>query len=288
MLISQEFLDSLVGSRLNGVSGLMRVSNEEKTVRQSIESVINVVDELVVVYHNCLDNTVKILTDLAFKYKKISLHEYTQYVIPANTSSYTEGFNPIHSLANYYNFGLSKCKFNWFLKIDADQIYFEEELSKLFKCKETTKYYCMVGYNVTVDSNDDISVSTFESIPLNGCHGDHFLTEIKIGSCFRMVKYDDGSYAQCEQYYEPNLEWYMFDFSIGGAFWYHLRYFKDRGMDFYLSQEEKDSVVNSVKFKYLRSKLCDKYSDTKIRRIIKSFSKNKAKLLRRNFVNISL
>ena len=284
MLITQECLNSLVSSREYGVSGLMRVSNEEKTVRQSVESVINVVDELVIIYHNCVDNTVKILTELALKYKKISLHEYTQYVIPANTGGYIEGFNPCHSLANYYNFGLSKCKYNWFLKIDADQIYFEEELSKLIKSKESSKYYCMVGYNVTVDNNDDISVSTFENIPLNGCHGDHFLTEIKIGSCFRTVQYDDGSYAQCEQYYEPNLYWYMFDFSIGGAFWYHVRYFKDRGTDFYLTKEEKDSVSSSVNFKYLRSRLCDKYSDTKIRRIIRGFNKHKSKLLRSNFV----
>jgi len=284
MFITQEFLDSLVSDREYGVSGLMRVSNEENTVRQSIESVINVVDELVVVYHNCKDKTVDILNDLSLKYKKISIFEYTQYVIPANTGGYVEGFNPSHSLANYYNYGLSKCRYNWFLKIDADQIYFEEELDKLFKKRQPKSYYCMVGYNVTVDASDNISVSTFEGIPLNGCHGDHFLTEIKLGSCFRMVRYDDGSYAQCEQYFEPNLYWYMFDFSIGGAFWYHVRYFKDRGIEFLLSDEEINTVSSSVYFKYLRSKLCDKYSDTKIRRIVRSFNKHKSKLLRSNFV----
>ena len=73
MLITQEFLNSLIVTRKYGVSGLMRVSNEEKTVRQSIESVINVVDELVIVYHNCIDNTVEILKNLALKYKKISV-----------------------------------------------------------------------------------------------------------------------------------------------------------------------------------------------------------------------
>ena len=284
MLISQKFLDSLVEHRKEGVSGLMRVSNEEKTVKQSIESVINVVDELIIVYHNCYDKTVSILEDLSSKYSKISIFEYTQYVIPANSGGYIEGFNPCHTLANYYNFGLSKCTFRWFLKIDADQIYFENELRLLFEKRKSKAYYCMVGFNVLVDNNDDTSVIIFEDLPINGYHGDHFLTEIKTGSCFRIVKNPDGSYSQCEQYYEPDICWGKFDFSLGGSFWYHVRYFKDRGSDFYLSDKEKIHVKEYVNFKYLRSKLGDKYSDTKIRRIVNSFNKHKSKLLRSNYV----
>jgi len=284
MLISQKFLDSLVKNRKEGVSGLMRVSNEEKTVKQSIESVINVVDELVIIYHNCYDNTVSILESLALKYSKISIFEYKQYVIPANSGGYIEGFNPYHSLANYYNYGLSKCNYKWFLKIDADQIYFEDELRKLFNKRQSKAYYCMVGFNVLVDINDNISVFLFEDLPINGYHGDHFLTEIKIGSCFKILNYGDGSYSQCEQYYEPNINWGMFDFSLGGSFWYHVRYFKDRGSNFVLSDKEKVYVKKYVNFKYLRSILGDKYSDTKLCRVVKGFNKYKNKLLRSNFM----
>lgn len=284
MLITQEFLNSLVITRKDGVSGLMRVSNEEKTVRQSIESVINVLDELVIVYHNCVDNTIVILKELAFKYKKISLFEYTQYVIPANTGGYVSRFNLCHSLANYYNYGLSKCKYNWFLKIDADQIYFEDELKNLFSSRQSLNYYCIIGFNVTVDINNDISVGSFDDVPINGHHGDHFLTEIKIDSCFTIPQKADNSYCQTEQYYEPGLSWDMFNFSVGGAFWYHIRYFKDIGTDFYLSEQEKATVSAYINFKYLRSKLCNKYSDTKIRKIVSCFNKNKVKLLRSNFV----
>lgn len=284
MLITHEFLNSLVNSRECGVSGLMRVNNEEKTVRQSIESVINVVDELVIIYHNCVDNTIEILEELSIKYTKISLFEYTQYVIPANSGGYVEGFNPCHSLANYYNYGLSKCKYNWFLKIDADQIYFEDELKDLFNNRQPLNYYCMVGFNVTVDNNNNISVGSYDSVPINGHHGDHFLTEIKIDSRFIIPKNDSKSYCQTEQYSEPGICWDKFNFTIGSAFWYHVRYFKDKGIEFYLSEEEIQTVDKFINFNYLRERLCDKFSDSKISKLIECFHKNKFKLTRDKFI----
>jgi glycosyltransferase involved in cell wall biosynthesis len=283
MLITQEDLNRQVLHRLDGVSGLMRVKNEERTVRQSVESVINVVDELVIIHHNCTDNTIPILLELAKKYPKISLYEYTQHVIPANTNGYVEGFDQKFTLANYYNFGLLKCKYKWVLKIDADQIYFEEELKTLFENKRSGCYHCMIGFNVIIDKNGDITVGNFENIPINGHHGDHFLTEIKIGSCFRIPKYEDGTYCQFEQYYEPGICWDVFDFSIGGAFWYHLRQFKELGLDFCFTEEEKNLVEERVSFEYLRSKLCKKYIDLKIQKVVECFFKNREKLNLNNF-----
>ena len=284
MFITQEFLNSIVSTRKPGVSGLMRVSNEEKTVRQSIESVINVLDELIIIHHNCIDNTVNILNSLALKYTKIIIYEYTQYVIPANKGEYIEGFNKEHSLANYYNYGLSKCNYNWFLKIDADQIYFEDELKNLFNNRQSLNYYCMVGFNVTVDVNNNISVGSFDAVPINGHHGDHFFTEIKIDSCFSIPQYNNKLYSQCEQYYEPGINWDKFDFTIGSAFWYHIRYFKDRGINFTLSDEEIQTVDMFVNYNYLRSRLCNKFSNLKILKIVECFHKNKFKILRNKFI----
>jgi len=289
-IITQEFLDSLVDHRSKGVSGLMRVRNEEKTLKQSIESVINSLDELVIIYHDCTDNSVSILKKLAQKYNKICLYEYTLPVIPANTGGYVEGFNPCHSLANYYNYGLSKCKYNWFLKIDADQIYFENELSSLIDKvvrSNTTiydnEYFCMVGFNVSVDKDNNVMVHMFEDIPLNGYHGDHFLTKIKRGSWFIIPRHTNGEYKQCEEYREPNINWNKFNFNVGGGFWYHMRFFKDTGEDFILTEEEITTVDKYLNFDYLRSRLCDKHTDENIHNIVKSFSANKKLLLREYF-----
>jgi hypothetical protein len=285
MFIYKEDLDLQVPHRTDGISGLMRVKNEEKTVRQSVESVINTVDEIVVIYHSCTDNSVSILEELVKKYPtKIKLYEYKQHVIPANTNSYIKGFDEKFSLANYYNFGLLKCRYKWFLKIDADQIYFEEELKSLFSNKQQGRYYCMVGFNVTIDKNNDIAVSNFQNVPINGHHGDHFLTEIKLGSCFRIPMYEDGTYSQCEQYYEPGVNWGNFDFSLGGAFWYHVRQFKCNRSDFYFSEEEKKSINKYINYEYLRSNLCSKYSDYKIHKIIECFFNNKDMLLLNKFL----
>lgn len=290
-LITQDFLNELVNTRKSGVSGLMRVKNEEKTVRQSIESVIKVLDELVVIYHECVDNTLNILKEIASIYPKVMLYEYKQHVIPANSGQYIDGFNPAHSLANYYNFGLSKCTYNWFLKIDADQIYFEDELRNLINHRQPNKHYCMVGFNVLVDKNNNIGTGKlFEGNPLNGCHGDHFLTEIKKDSCFKMLKNNTGEYKQCEEYSHPEIEWSVFDFSIGGAYWYHVRYFKDfrdkeLSLNFSLTPEDMQSVQKYINFNYLAQILKrDKISDDKIDRIIECFHKYKHKLNRNNFI----
>lgn len=272
-LITQKKLDSLVDSREEGVSGLMRVRNEIHTLERSILSVMNILDELVIIYHDCTDGSKELILSYADRFPdKIKAYEYTNRVIPANSGGYVDGFIEQESLANYYNFGLSKCSFRWFMKVDADQIYIESELRELFNNRQPGKYYCMVGFLTTVDTDKDICVHLFEGLPINGHHGDHFLTEIKRGSCFKIKKRTDNEYFQCEQYYEPDIKWSDFDFSLGGAFWHHVRQYKDRPQEFYLDKKEKLNIQNYINFRYLRNALpVDKFTDIKIEKIVKSF-----------------
>ena len=47
--------------RKNGLSGLLRTRNEAKLLGPCIDSCINALDELIVVYNDCTDNTKEVL-----------------------------------------------------------------------------------------------------------------------------------------------------------------------------------------------------------------------------------
>lgn len=122
-----------------GVSGLMRVRNEADFVGASIDSCINALDELIIVYNDCTDTTPQIVKEKAREYPdKIKVYEYPYKVYGVNLSKeeydyiISQPLDSPHRLCNYYNFALSKVNYRNAVKIDADQIYFTEKL----------KYWC--------------------------------------------------------------------------------------------------------------------------------------------------
>jgi glycosyltransferase involved in cell wall biosynthesis len=90
------------------ISGLMLVQYEEPYIGKAIKSVLNIVDELVIVLaDNVTSNTIDIMNEyLCDKLNVISLSnmDYTTHLECANI-------------------GLSKCKYPWILRVDADMIY---------------------------------------------------------------------------------------------------------------------------------------------------------------------
>lgn len=122
-----------------GVSGLMRVRDDAEFVGASIDSCIDALDELIIVYNDCTDDTPNIVREKAKQYpEKIRVYEYPYkvYAINLTKEEYdyitNESLDSPHRLCNYYNFALSKVKYEYAMKIDADQIYFTEKL----------KYWC--------------------------------------------------------------------------------------------------------------------------------------------------
>lgn len=121
-----------------GVSGLMRVKDDEEFIAQSIDSCIEALDELIIVYNGCTDRTPEIIETKAIQYAgKIRYFEYEPIVYANNLTKEEYDFvksQPIdspHLLANYYNFGLSKVGYKYVMKIDADQIYFTDQLKEI-------------------------------------------------------------------------------------------------------------------------------------------------------------
>ena len=131
----------------NGVSGIMRVKNDAEFIEASIDSCIDALDELVIVYNDCSDNSPELIYKKQMQYPdKIKVYEYKHKIYSINLTKeeyeYAKSLpsDSPHLLCNYYNFALSKVTCQYAMKIDADQIYFSDKL------KEWCDAYRNVGY----------------------------------------------------------------------------------------------------------------------------------------------
>jgi len=141
-------------NRQDGISGFMRIKNEEQFIEKAVLSWINFVDELVIVYNRCTDKTPAILKKLEKTYpNKIKLYHYIPIVYPFNTKKFQEtNENSIHSFCFYSNFALSKTNYNICVKIDGDHIAIPKNLKKIYdnlkKNKMKNSIYYFNGFNI--------------------------------------------------------------------------------------------------------------------------------------------
>ena len=118
-----------------GVSGLMRIKNDGEFIEACVESCLPALDELIIVYNDCSDDSETVIMKCAAKYPdKIRVYEYTTPLLANNLTKteYEEAIafpsNSPRLLCNYYNFALAKAKYSHAIKIDADQLYFTQKL----------------------------------------------------------------------------------------------------------------------------------------------------------------
>lgn len=118
-----------------GLSGIMRVKNDAEFIEASIDSCIDALDELVIVYNGCTDHSPQLILQKQQQYPdKIKVYEYAPLVVANNLTEkeYQKALklpdDSPHLLCNYYNFALSKATYAYAIKIDADQIYMRDQL----------------------------------------------------------------------------------------------------------------------------------------------------------------
>lgn len=140
-------LSFLERKRPVGVTGLLRVKNDAEFIELCIDSCIDALDELVIVYQKCDDNAPEIIKRKAQQYpNKIKVYFYEPQIISHNLTK--EEFeavrkmcmSSVHLLSNYYNYTLSKASYRFAVKIDADQIYFSEKLKRYCDAYRSTEY----------------------------------------------------------------------------------------------------------------------------------------------------
>jgi len=136
--VSDDEVHQLNKTRPFGLSGHMVAKNEALTIKESVESVLPALDELIITYQTSKDRTEEILMQLKEQYPdKLRIFHYKPYLPPygrladrKESNRYPEG--SIHNPSNYYNYGLVRHRFAYYMKVDGDQVYFTEKL-KHFK-----------------------------------------------------------------------------------------------------------------------------------------------------------
>lgn len=120
-----------------GISGIMRVKNDGCFIEACVESCIDALDELIIVWNDCTDNSADEIEKMRQRYPdKIKTYEYKYKVYSVGLTKeeyeYAKSLpkDSPHLLCNYYNFALSKVTYQYALKIDADQIYFTDKLKE--------------------------------------------------------------------------------------------------------------------------------------------------------------
>lgn len=176
--------------RENGISGFMRLRNEGEFLAHSIESWLPLLDELIIVYNNCQDNTGSISEKYATLYpNKVKVYHYLPVVYPQGSSKYKElDDNDYHSLVNYYNFALSKTTKKWAIKLDGDLILDQSKKSLLlekYRELEINRPECFLpvsGINL-VDNEGKLFVPS--SSKYCGVYGDLCLFRVDKDSIFK-------------------------------------------------------------------------------------------------------
>ena len=125
-------------SKLNdGLSGILRVKNEGSLIEACIDSCINSLDELIAVYTGCTDDTESILLRKVKQYpNKLKVYKYPYDISWFDLS--TEEYDRLQSLpddspllyCNLCNYALSKVRYKYAVKIDADQLYFADKIEE--------------------------------------------------------------------------------------------------------------------------------------------------------------
>ena len=149
-------------NRQPGISAFMRIKNGEDYLKATILSIINQVDEIICVFNDCNDNTENILVELENEYSKIKVYKYIPQVYVMNSEKYLETEeNSVHSFSYYSNFALSKTTKKYCIKIDDDELFFPNILTKLKNelYKTNNKYSIGIrGINL-VDYKEELFVN---------------------------------------------------------------------------------------------------------------------------------
>lgn len=121
-------------NRQQGLSAFVRVKDEEQFIFQTLNSHIDLVDEMVIVYNNCSDSSPKIIESFADQYSnKVKVYEYLPEVFPQGAKEFLDlPDDHSQSLVNYYNFSLAMTTKDIVFKLDCDQFAIRKKFQKVY------------------------------------------------------------------------------------------------------------------------------------------------------------
>jgi glycosyltransferase involved in cell wall biosynthesis len=126
--VDQQFKTALLNrDSLPNVTAVYRIKNAEEFVSLSIQSVIPLASEIVVVDNGSVDNTKTLVMKLQKQYSEIvtiKYYKYDQAIARAGLGYAAEvAGDPKKSIADFYNFCFSKATSDYIIKVDAHCLY---------------------------------------------------------------------------------------------------------------------------------------------------------------------
>lgn len=145
-----------------GISACIRVRNESQFMRAAVKSIIDLVDEVVLVVQPSDDNTREIAIGLEVDYpEKVKAYYYPLIPDWIDTKGfYEKDPNQPGHLVHMSNWALSKCSYSWIMKIEGDVIALPTLKGMCEYVRErmdTPHYYGLVILNVAGKNMDKIS-----------------------------------------------------------------------------------------------------------------------------------
>lgn len=111
----------------------MRVHNERRTLKATLDSIDGVIHKGVIAHHGCTDGSEKIIHEFCKTHPGFIEYEYPYEVVPAHDPRYKGEVPYENTLAAYYEAVLSHIpKGEWFIKVDGDLVFFKDPLKYSF------------------------------------------------------------------------------------------------------------------------------------------------------------
>ncbi len=214
---------SLSTPRKPGISAYMRVKNGGEFVRLSVLSHLDYYDEIIACYNDCSDDTETILLDLAKQHpQKIKVHHYLPKVHLLSSEEHKQTpAHSVHSMANYYNYALSKTTFNVAVKLDDDHLSIPQNIVPMIKiiradiARGKQKLYTFSGINLIRETHS-IKVAGRRDYLFSG-NG-----EIMYHPVSEKIYYRQGETT--EKFNHPSRK--LMETQYMGIMYFHLKYLK--------------------------------------------------------------
>ena len=173
-----------------GISLIIRAKNEELNIKDCIESVVDLVDEIIFVDNKSTDNTYKIMQEYEKKFSNIKLYKYNINVSKVGIEHENAiKNNNKNTLGTFYNWCLSKAtKYNVF-KWDADFICIRSnfiQLTNIYNLKNRDDRFAIWFTGKTLFINDENYYLNYNS----------FYNEFRIFSYKNNFQWYDGNICE--------------------------------------------------------------------------------------------
>jgi glycosyltransferase involved in cell wall biosynthesis len=161
---------ALAGRPPKKISAMMRVKNEVEFLERSINSVIDLVDEMVIVDNCSTDGSAEVIADFANRFPKVKAFSYPHKIArygeeTSKLAATKEGRKSPSYLPNYYNWCAAKCTKPYILKWDGDTIATNALATVLERFRQSrTQILCHTGLNLHPDRTCTIAGRPLEDM----------------------------------------------------------------------------------------------------------------------------